>query len=177
MSVESRDIWGEYNSNNHKTTGGIEYWVKAVKRATEEMPKKRQAEMPPTGDPAKETQRAQLLERHKEARAILELIEEQLLKLDYEIHQEAIAVSSSSQQSDSNSRDNSLLYVTSASELDSGESQNSFVSISLDSSNEKPRDLVKDKKKKKRSKRPKTEEEKNRHINKVFMRENGIIPR
>ncbi|KAF4332774.1 hypothetical protein FBEOM_13424 [Fusarium beomiforme] len=174
MPVFSGDIV-EYHFNNNRATDGIEYWVEAVNLATEEVesiePKKLQGKMPPIGYPSKETQRAELLMRLKEARAIMELIEEQLLKLDYEIHQDAIADSASSQHSDSNTyKSSQSVYFTPVAEHDSEDSHDSFVSISLESSDGKPSDLVKNGKKK-RNKKPKTEGEKNRHINKVFIRE------
>ncbi|KAH7234987.1 uncharacterized protein BKA55DRAFT_708912 [Fusarium redolens] len=178
MSVQSQDV-AEYYFNGHRVAECIEDWAEDVTTATEEMefvePTKPQAKVPRIGDPSKEIQIDILLKRHNEAREIMELIEEQLLKLDYEIRQEPISEPSSFRHGGSNRQQGSHHeYLTESSEGQCGVWQDTWTSISLDSASE--RISEKKKKKKKRSKKPKTEEEKNRHINKVFMRENGLLP-
>ncbi|RKK10230.1 hypothetical protein BFJ68_g10507 [Fusarium oxysporum] len=175
MYVMSQDVVEHYYKG-HRLADSIEDWAEEVSSATEEMefvePTKPQAKMPRIGDPSKEIQIAILLERHNEAREIMKLIEEQLLKLGCEIPQGAISKSSSSKHGGLNHLGGlHREYFTEDSEAQGLLSQDTWAYIPLDSASEALRE-----KKKKRSKRPKTEEEKNRHINKVFMRENGILP-
>ncbi|KAJ4132271.1 hypothetical protein NW765_014092 [Fusarium oxysporum] len=174
MSVMSLDVV-EYYYRGHRLADSIEDWAEEVSSATEEIefvePTKPQAKMPRIGDPSKEIQIAILLERHNEAREIMKLIKEQLLKLGCEIPQGVISKSSSSKHGGLNHLGGSRReYFTKDSEAQGLLSQDTWAYIPLDSASEGSRE------KKKRSKRPKTEEEKNRHINKVFMRENGILP-
>ncbi|KAI7763772.1 hypothetical protein LZL87_011629 [Fusarium oxysporum] len=166
----------EYYYKGHRLADSIENWAEEVSSVTEEMefvePTKPQAKMPRIGDPSKEIQIDILLKRHKEARAIVELIEEQLFKLSYEIPQKAATEPSSSKHGGLNRQGGSNReYLTEGSDAQGLLSQDTWAYIPLDSASEGSSE-----KKKKRSKRPKTEEEKNRHINKVFMRENGILP-
>ncbi|KAF5710080.1 hypothetical protein FMUND_9703 [Fusarium mundagurra] len=124
----------------HKLVERVEDWANEVSIATEDM------EFVEPADPKAKVPRIikTLLEQHEEARAIMYLIEEQLLKLNYELPQKDVTEPQSSKHG----------YIPLGSD-----SEDSFK-----------------KKQKKRSKRPKTEEEKNRHINKVFIRENGVLP-
>ncbi|KAK2686386.1 hypothetical protein QWA68_014566 [Fusarium oxysporum] len=175
MSVMSQDVV-EYYYRGHRLADSIEDWAEEVSSATEEMefvePIKPQAKMPRIGDASKEIQIAILLERHNEAREIMKLIKEQLLKLGCEIPQGVISKSSSSKHGGLNHLGGSHReYFTEDSEAQGLLSQDTWAYIPLDSASKGSRE-----KKKKRSKRSKTEEEKNRHINKVFMRENGILP-
>ncbi|KAF4501332.1 hypothetical protein FAGAP_2464 [Fusarium agapanthi] len=168
MSVMSQDVVEHYY-NADKLVETIEDWANGVSITTEEMefvePTNLEAKMPRIIDI--------LLERHEEARAIIDLIEEQLLKLNYEIQKKQVTEPPSSKHGGSRHRGGSNReHVTEDSEAQGLPSEEIWPYIPLGSDSE---GSFKNKMKK-RSKRPKTEEEKNRHINKVFMRENGILP-
>ncbi|KAF4944824.1 hypothetical protein FGADI_12419 [Fusarium gaditjirri] len=177
MSATSQDVV-EYHYKRHRLADRIEEWAEELSSATEEMefvePTKPEAKMPRIKDPSKETQIDTLLKRHKETRDIMDLIEEQLLRLKYEIPQKSVAEPSSSKHGGLNCRGASHPECpTEDSDAQGVPSEDTWAYIRLASDSE---GSSKNKKKKKRSKRPKTEDEKNRHINKVFMRENGILP-
>ncbi|KAF5610598.1 uncharacterized protein FSUBG_2859 [Fusarium subglutinans] len=168
MSVMSQDVVEHYY-NAHKLAETIEDWANGVSISTEEMefvkPTNPEAKMPRIIDI--------LLQRHEEARAIMDLIEEQLLKLNYEIQQKQVTEAPSSKHGGSSDGGGSKReYLTEDSEAQRLPSEEIWPYIPLGSDSE---DSFK-KRMKKGRKRPKTEEEKNRHINKVFIRENGILP-
>ncbi|SCV49761.1 uncharacterized protein FFB14_11085 [Fusarium fujikuroi] len=177
MSVLSQDVV-EHCYKAHRLVETVEDWANQVSTATEEMeliePTNPGARMPLIGDPSKEIQIRILLERHREAQAIMDLIEEQLLKLNYEPPQKEVTEPPSSQHCGSKHQGGSHREnLTEDSEAQGLPSEETWPYIPLGSDSG---DSFKNKKKKKRSKRPKTELEKNWHINKVFIRENGIIP-
>ncbi|CVL08777.1 uncharacterized protein FMAN_14651 [Fusarium mangiferae] len=177
MSVMSQDVVEHYYKA-HRLTETVEDWANQVSTATEEMellePTNPGVRMPRIGDPSKEIQIHILLERHREARAIMDLIEEQLLKLNYELPQKEVTQPPSSQHCGSKhqggSHHENLAEDSAAQGLPSEEIW-PYIPLGSDSG-----DSFKRKKKQNRSKRPKTELEKNRHIHKVFIRENGILP-
>lgn len=176
MSVLSQDVVEHYYKA-HRLVETVEDWANQVSTATEEMeliePTNPGPRMPRIGDPSKEIQIHILLERHREARVIMDLIEEQLLKLNYELPQKEVTEPPSSQHCGSKHQGGSHHENPAEdSEAEGLPSEEIWPYIPLGSDSG---DSVK-KKKKKRSKRPKTELEKNWHINKVFIRENGIIP-
>ncbi|KAF5618292.1 hypothetical protein F25303_13046 [Fusarium sp. NRRL 25303] len=177
MSVMSQDVVEHYYKA-HRLVETVEDWANQVSTATEEMellePTNPGAGMTRILDPSKELQIHILLERHREARAIMDLIEEQLLKLNYELPQKEVTESPSSQHCGSKQQGGSHREnLTEDSEVQGLPSEEIWPYISLGSDSG---DSFKRKKKKKRSKRPKTELEKNWHIHKVFIRENGILP-
>ncbi|KAF5664414.1 hypothetical protein FDENT_12875 [Fusarium denticulatum] len=169
MTVMSQDGVEHYYAA-HKLVERVEDWAKEVSIATEEMefvePINHEAKVPRII--------RSLLEQHEEARLIMDLIEEQLLKLNYVLPQKEVSEPTSSKHGGSSHRGGSHReYLTEDSEAQGLPSEEIWPYIPLGSDSE---DSLKKKKKKKRTKRPKTEEEKNRHINKVFIRENGILP-
>ncbi|KAF5556680.1 hypothetical protein FMEXI_1152 [Fusarium mexicanum] len=164
----SQDVVEHYY-NAHKLAETIEDWANGVNIATEETefvePTNPEAKMPHII--------GILLQRHEEARAIMDLIEEQLLKLNYEIQQKQVTEPPSSKRGGSSDGGGSNReYLTEDSGAQGLPSEEIWPYIPLGSDSE---DSFK-KRMKKGRKRPKTEEEKNRHINKVFMRENGVLP-
>ncbi|PNP73624.1 hypothetical protein FNYG_13039 [Fusarium nygamai] len=167
MSAMSQDAVEHYYAA-HKLVERVEDWAKEVSIATDDM------ELVEPTNPETKVPRIikSLLEQHEEARAIMNLIEEQLLKLNYELPQKEITKSPSYKHGGSSHRGGSHReYLTEDSEAQGLPSEEIWPYILLGSDSG---DSFK--KKKKKSKRPKTEEEKNRHINKVFIRENGILP-
>ncbi|KAG5760746.1 hypothetical protein H9Q72_011146 [Fusarium xylarioides] len=159
----------EHYYKAHELVERVEDWVNEVSIATEEM-----EFVEPTNPGAKVPRIINiLLEQHGEARAIMYLIEEQLLKLNYKLPQKEVTESPSSKHGSSRHRGGSHReYLTEDSEAQGLPSKEIWPYTPLGSDSD---DSFK-KKQKTRSKRPKTEEEKNRHINKVFIRENGILP-
>ncbi|EWG54673.1 hypothetical protein FVEG_12825 [Fusarium verticillioides 7600] len=152
----------------HKLVERVEDWAKEVSIATED------TELAAPINPEAKVPRIirSLLEQHEEARLIMDLIEEQLLKLNYELPQKGFTAPTSSKYGGSSHRGGShreyLAEDSDAQVCPPGEIW-PYIPLGSDSGDSS-------KKKKKKSKRPKTEEEKNRHINKVFIRENGILP-
>ncbi|KAK2668715.1 hypothetical protein RAB80_016095 [Fusarium oxysporum f. sp. vasinfectum] len=145
MSVMSQDVV-EYYYRGHRLADSIEDWAEEVSSATEEMefvePIKPQAKMPRIGDASKEIQIAILLERHNEAREIMKLIEEQLLKLGCEIPQGAISKSSSSKHGGLNHQGGSHReYFTEDSEAQGLLSQDTWAYIPLDKLRKGSKDL------------------------------------
>ncbi|KAF5613364.1 uncharacterized protein FTJAE_13931 [Fusarium tjaetaba] len=158
----------EHYYSAHKLVEKVEGWAEEVSIATEDM------ELPAPINPSAKVPRIirSLLEQHEEARLIIVQIEEQLLKLNYELPQKGFTDPPCSKHGGSSHRGVSHReYLTENSRAQDLPSEEIWPYIPLDSDSG---DSSKEKKKK--SKRPKTEEEKNRHINKVFIRENGILP-
>ncbi|KAF5573663.1 hypothetical protein FPCIR_13894 [Fusarium pseudocircinatum] len=167
MSAMSQDAVEHYYAA-HKLVERVEDWTKEVSIATEDM------EFVEPINPEVKVPRIirSLLEQHEEARAIMELIEEQLLKLNYELPQKGFTEPPSSKHSGSSHRGGShgeYLPENSQAQCLPPEEIWPYIPLGSDSGDST-------KKKKKKSRRPKTEAEKNRHINKVFIRENGILP-
>ncbi|KAF5630334.1 hypothetical protein F52700_7356 [Fusarium sp. NRRL 52700] len=177
MSVMSKDDV-EHCYKALRLVEAVEDWAKQVSITTQDMefvePTDLEAKMPLIGDSSREVL-YNLLKRYEEARAIMDLIKEQLLKLKDELPQEEVPELPSSKRGGSKHRGRStrewLNPDSEAQDLPSGEIW-PYSPLGSDSEGSSE----KQKKRRKRTKRPKTEEEKNRHINKVFIRENGILP-
>ncbi|KAF4457259.1 hypothetical protein F53441_823 [Fusarium austroafricanum] len=156
----------------------LQYWAAAVTVATHQMKVSSsnltKAKKPSNQAPDRDVEYWVLYRKLQKARQAVEDIEDQILLLDYERHIGKLRPSSSPSHSSG-----SATLVGSHHDRVPDDPRRPSVSCELATQStlgplqEEEEELAKEKKgKEKKKKRPKTEEEKNRHINKVFNREN-----